>query len=77
MTVCLSHAPYPGDTAGGHHGNRVLGGNCNHVPGRQLFAARIPDKQRFAVSPPTVCAVLVYLRTGPNEYQVYRLEGGP
>lgn len=36
MTVCLSGALYHRDTADGHHGNRVLGGNCNHVPGRQL-----------------------------------------
>jgi len=27
--------------------------------------------------PPTVCAVLVYLRTGPDKYQIYSLEGGP
>jgi hypothetical protein len=33
--------------------------------------------QRFSVSPPTVCAVLVYLRTGLVKYQVYSLEGGP
>jgi hypothetical protein len=29
------------------------------------------------VSPPVVCAVLVFLRIGPDEYQVYSLEGGP
>ena len=28
-------------------------------------------------SPPLVCAVLVFLRIGPNKYQVYSLEGGP
>ena len=36
ITVCLSCALYPRRTAGGHHGNRLLEGNCNHVPGRQL-----------------------------------------
>jgi hypothetical protein len=36
-----------------------------------------PQQERFSVSPPLVCAVLVYLRTGPDEYQVYTLEGGP
>ncbi|HEY1344180.1 MAG TPA: hypothetical protein VGF54_04200 [Streptosporangiaceae bacterium] len=46
-------------------------------PHYELFATPIPDKQRFSVSPPLVCAVLVYLRTGPGEYQVYSLEGGP
>jgi hypothetical protein len=43
----------------------------------ELFAARIPDKKRFSVSPPMVCSVLVYLRIGPDRYQVYSLEGGP
>jgi len=46
-------------------------------PSSWLFAARIPDQQRFSVSPPLVCAVLVFLRIGPNEYRVYSLEGGP
>jgi S-adenosyl methyltransferase len=31
MTFCLSCALYPQRTAGGHHGNRLLEGNCNHV----------------------------------------------
>jgi hypothetical protein len=26
---------------------------------------------------PTPCAMVVYLRTGPDEYQAYSLEGGP
>ena len=56
---------------------RAVGGYPPLGPQHELFAARIPDKQRFSVSPPTVCAVLVYLRTGPNEYRVYNLEGGP
>jgi len=46
-------------------------------PHYELFAVRIPDRQRFSVSPPLVCAVLVYLRIGPDKYQVYNLEGGP
>jgi hypothetical protein len=56
---------------------RPVGGYPPLWPKYELFAARIPDKRRFAVSPPTVCAMLVYLRTGLNEYQVYNLEGGP
>jgi hypothetical protein len=56
---------------------RPVGGYPPLGPQQELFAARIPDKQRFSVSPPTVCAVLVYLRTGPDKYQVYSLEGGP
>ena len=56
---------------------RAVGGYPPLGPQHELFAARIPDKQRFSVTPPAVCAVLVYLRTGPNEYRVYNLEGGP
>jgi hypothetical protein len=56
---------------------RPVGGYPPLGPHYELFAARIPDQQRFSVSPPTVCAVLVYLRTGPDEYRVYSLEGGP
>ncbi len=56
---------------------RRVGGYPPLFPQYELFAARIPDKQRFAVSPPTVCAVLVYLRVSPNKYRVYSLEGGP
>jgi hypothetical protein len=54
-----------------------VGGYPPLGPQQELFAARIPDQQRFSISPPTVCAVLVYHRTGPNEYQVHSLEGGP
>jgi len=56
---------------------RPVGGYPPLGPQQELFAARVPDKQRFSVSPPAVCAVLVHLRTGPNEYRIYSLEGGP
>jgi hypothetical protein len=36
-----------------------------------------PDAQRFPSSPPVVCAVVIFLRTGLDEYKVYTLEGGP
>jgi len=41
------------------------------VPGQQLFAAIYPGAQ------PGSCAVVVYLRTGPDRYQSYVLLGGP
>jgi hypothetical protein len=44
---------------------------------RELFAAGARDAQRSSVSSPTPCAMVVYLRTGPDEYQAYSLEGGP
>jgi hypothetical protein len=44
---------------------------------RELFAAAVPRSQELAVSKSLVCAVVVYLRTGPDEYQAYNLEGGP
>ena len=56
---------------------RPVGGYPPLLPQGELFAARIPDRQRFSVSPPMVCAVLVYLRIGQDKYQVYSLEGGP
>jgi len=56
---------------------RAVGGYPPFGPQQELFAARMPDKQRFSVSPPLVCAVLVFLRIGPDRYQVYSLEGGP
>ena len=56
---------------------RPVGGYPPVGPQHELFAARIPNKQRFSVSPPLVCAVLVYLRIGPNKYRAYSLEGGP
>ncbi|MGO9217537.1 MAG: hypothetical protein ACLP5E_07175 [Streptosporangiaceae bacterium] len=47
------------------------------VPGQELFAPAAPGAQRFSVSPPLPCAMVVYLRTGPGEYLTYVLEGGP
>jgi hypothetical protein len=44
---------------------------------QELFAAAAPRSQRLAVSKSLVCAMVVYLRTGPDEYQAYSLEGGP
>jgi hypothetical protein len=39
---------------------------------QELFAATSPPALRSSV-----CAMLVFLRTGPGEYRVYALEGGP
>jgi hypothetical protein len=36
---------------------------------RELLAAAASRSQRPAVSTPLVCAMVVYLRTGPDEYQ--------
>ena len=47
------------------------------LPNQELFAAAIPTAQRLSVPPPMACTVVVYLRTGPDEYQAYSLEGGP
>lgn len=44
---------------------------------RELLAAVIPDRQRMSESPPLPCAMVVYLRTGPDQYQTYGLLGGP
>ena len=44
---------------------------------RELLAAAAPRSRRPAVSTPLVCAMVVYLHTGPDEYQAYSLEGGP
>jgi hypothetical protein len=43
---------------------------------QQLFAAMVVGAQRASVSSP-VCAMVVYLRTGPDRYRAYTLEGGP
>jgi hypothetical protein len=40
-------------------------------PGQELFAAIYPGAQ------PGSCAVVVYVRTGPDRYQPYALLGGP
>jgi len=44
---------------------------------QELFAAASAGSQRVAASGPQVCAVVVYLRTGPGQYRAYSLEGGP
>jgi hypothetical protein len=44
---------------------------------QQLFAAVVIGAPRTSVSPPPLCAMVVYLRTGANQYRAYSLEGGP
>ena len=44
---------------------------------QQLFAAVVIGAQRQSVSPPPLCAMVVYLRTGSDQYRAYSLEGGP
>jgi hypothetical protein len=44
---------------------------------QELFAAASPRLLPLAVSRSPVCAMVVYLRTGPDEYRAYSLEGGP
>jgi hypothetical protein len=44
---------------------------------QELFAAASPAAQRSSVSPSPPCAMVVYLRTGSNQYVAYPLEGGP
>lgn len=44
---------------------------------QELFAAVVIGAKRATVSPPPVCAMVVYLRTGPDQYRGYTLEGGP
>ncbi len=43
---------------------------------QELFAA-VVGAAPTSVSPPPLCATAVYLRTGPDQYQAYTLEGGP
>lgn len=43
---------------------------------QELFAA-VPPAQRTSVSPPPPCPMTVYLRTGPDDYRAYSLQGGP
>jgi hypothetical protein len=43
----------------------------------ELFAAVVIGGTRTSVSPPPLCAMVVYLRTGSDQYQAYSLEGGP
>ena len=42
---------------------------------QELFAAT-PPARRISVSPPP-CPMTVYLRTGPDDYRAYSLQGGP
>jgi len=44
---------------------------------QELLAATVPLARRVSISPPPPCAMIVYLRTGPDAYQPYSLEGGP
>jgi hypothetical protein len=44
---------------------------------QDLLAAAVPQSVRQPASGPVVCAMVVYLRTGPDHYQAYSLEGGP
>ena len=42
---------------------------------QELFAAT-PPEPRASVSPPAPCPATVYLRTGPDDYRTYSLQGG-
>jgi len=44
---------------------------------QELFAAVVLGAPQASVSPPPLCATVVYLRTAPNQYRAYSLEGGP
>jgi len=44
---------------------------------QELFAAVVIGAQRTSVSSPPLCAMVVYLRTSPDQYRAYSLEGGP
>jgi hypothetical protein len=43
---------------------------------QELFAAVVIGAPRKSISPP-LCAMVVYLQTGLDQYQAYSLEGGP
>jgi hypothetical protein len=43
---------------------------------QELFAAVVIGAPRKSISPP-LCAMVVYLQTGPDQYRAYSLEGGP
>ena len=56
----------------GRHGGRHLPAVRPRAPAPRGHRATSP------VGPPgQVCAMAVYLRTGPGRYQAYTLEGGP
>jgi hypothetical protein len=42
-----------------------------------LYAALSPAAARGTSDPPLPCAMVVYLRTAPDRYRTYVLEGGP
>jgi hypothetical protein len=44
---------------------------------QELFTAATAQSERRAARQSLVCAMIVYLRTGPGEYRAYSLEGGP
>ena len=52
---------------------RVVGSYPPIFPARPLLAAPFTGP----VKPGEPCAMAVYLRTGPDRYEVYALEGGP
>jgi hypothetical protein len=69
---------WPQITAQQHYPIRPVGPYPPLAWSRQeLFAAGARDAQRSSVNSPTPCAMVVYLRTGPDEYRAYSLEGGP
>ena len=48
-----------------------------HAPpllGRQIIAARTPESHRHQQLP---CAMVIYLKTGDDNYTSYELQGGP
>jgi len=47
------------------------------VAGRPLVTARTPEASRHRVEPPLPCAMVVYLKTGPDRYAEYVILGGP
>jgi hypothetical protein len=42
---------------------------------QELFAAAVVGARRVSVRPPR-CAMVVYLRTGPDQYRAYTIQGG-
>jgi hypothetical protein len=69
---------WPQTTAQQHYPIRPVGPYPPLAWSRQeLFATGARDAQRSSVRSPAPRAMVVYLRTGPDEYQAYSLEGGP
>jgi hypothetical protein len=44
---------------------------------QELVAAVTPGARRSSATRPLPCAMIVYLRTGTNEYVAYPIKGGP